>query len=259
MFKFLGTRRSLLALYRKPPTSLRCRPLHIQTMSTPNENALKYLSKDGELFQPRGSKSISIKSTDYTLLDHSKLARTIFAQVPGVERILIGDDFLTVNRDPTYVWNEITPTIVEILTAHLGSGEDVVSPEFKSAVKLDEGGYDINVPKFEYDEDQQEVSDIIEDLIETRIRPAIMDDGGDILYRGWDPKTGAVYLKLQGACNSCASSEVTLKAGIEAMLKHYVEEVKEIVQVLDPEEQISMMEFNKLEKKLAQQKEPQAE
>ena len=231
--------------------SLWRRLLHIETLTTPNDNALKYLSKDGELLQPRGSKSIVIKNTDKTLIDHSKLAETIFVQCPGVETIMIGDDFLTVNKDSLVHWNQISPTVIEILTTHLNSGEDVVSKEFQGAQELKDGGYNINVPKFNYTEDEEEISELIDELIDTRIRPAIMEDGGDIDYRGWDPKTGTVYLKLQGACTSCSSSEVTLKYGIESMLKHYVDEVNEVIQIIDPEQEIALKEFDKLEKKLS--------
>ncbi|SMN21782.1 similar to Saccharomyces cerevisiae YKL040C NFU1 Protein involved in iron metabolism in mitochondria [Maudiozyma saulgeensis] len=252
MLRTVFARPSLLRSQRPAVSSpLWRRLLHIETLTTPNDNALKYLSKDGELLQPRGSKSIVIKNTDKTLLAHSKLAETIFVQCPGVETLMIGDDFLTVNKDSMVHWNQITPTVIEILTTHLNSGEDVVSSEFQGAQELKDGGYNINVPKFNYTEDEEEISELIDELIDTRIRPAIMEDGGDIDYRGWDPKTGTVYLKLQGACTSCSSSEVTLKYGIESMLKHYVDEVNEVIQIIDPEQEIALKEFDKLEKKLS--------
>ncbi|CCF55642.1 hypothetical protein KAFR_0A02040 [Kazachstania africana CBS 2517] len=245
----LCTRRPLLRSSIVKQFNLRSY-LHIQTLTTPNENALKYLSKDGELLQATGSKSIVIKNTDQTLITHSKLAQTIFARCPGVEEIMIGDDFLTVNKDPMIHWNTLSPTVIEILTTHLASGDEVVSPEFRGVQELEGGGYNVNRMQFNYNEDEQEISELIEELIDTRIRPAILEDGGDIDYRGWDPKTGTVYLKLQGACTSCSSSEVTLKYGIESMLKHYVDEVKEVIQMLDPEQEVAMKEFQKLEDKL---------
>lgn len=234
---------------RSPLISLR-RLLSVQTLTTPNENALKFISKDGEMFQIKGAKSIMIKNTDQTLINHSKFAEQLFVQCPGIEELMIGDDFVTVNKDPMVHWNSIKPTVLEILTNHLASGEDVVGKEFQNVQEEKEGGYKINMPKFTYNEEEEEISELIEELIETRIRPAIMEDGGDIDYRGWDPKTGTVYLRLQGACTSCSSSEVTLKYGIESMLKHYVEEVKEVIQMLDPEQEIALKEFDKLEKKL---------
>ncbi|SCU94944.1 LADA_0G12442g1_1 [Lachancea dasiensis] len=225
--------------------------LHVKTVSTPNENALKFVSVDGELLQDRGKPSVEIKNTDESLIKHSPLAQRIFTQCSGVESMMIGDDFVTINKDEMIHWTQITGEMIDLLTQYLASGKEALTSEFFSVQEQDVG-YDVNVPKFEYNEDQQEISDMIEELIQTRIRPAIMDDGGDIQYRGYDPEAGTVYLKLQGACKSCSSSEVTLKHGIESMLKHYIEEVENVVQILDPEEQIALKEFEKLENRLGQ-------
>ncbi|AET39625.1 Nfu1p Ecym_4593 [Eremothecium cymbalariae DBVPG len=234
---------------KRPFRSLSLRLIHIKTATTPNENALKFISMDGELLQERGARSIEIKNTDEKLIKHAPLASRIFSQCPGIETLMIGDDFLTVRKDEMMHWNQVTPSVIDILTGYLASGKEMFHPEFYS-VKESEIGYDVNVPKFEYDEDEQEISEMIEELIQTRIRPAIMDDGGDIDYRGWDPETGIVYLKLQGACKSCSSSEVTLKSGIESMLKHYIDEVEGVEQILDIEEQVALKEFEKLEQKM---------
>ena len=102
--------------------------------------------------------------------------------------------------------------------------------------------------------EDSEIVSMIKELIETRIRPAIQDDGGDIEYKAFDEETGTVFLKLQGACKSCSSSEDTLKHGIESMLMHYIEEVREVVQILDPEEEIALKEFDKLEQQLQQKR-----
>jgi len=93
---------------------------------------------------------------------------------------------------------------------------------------------------------------MIKELLETRIRPAIQEDGGDIEFRGFSEETGEVSLKLRGACRTCDSSTVTLKNGIESMLMHYIEEVKSVVQVLDQEEEVAMAEFQKFEERLRQ-------
>ncbi|KAG7129756.1 NifU-like protein like [Verticillium longisporum] len=93
---------------------------------------------------------------------------------------------------------------------------------------------------------------MIKELLETRIRPAIQEDGGDIEFRGFED--GVVLLKLRGACRTCDSSTVTLKNGIEGMLMHYIEEVKSVNQVMDPEEDIALEEFAKFEEKLKAQK-----
>lgn len=243
----LGVTRRAKWLFNE--SSIFKRLLHIKTLSTPNDNSLKFISTDGELLQDRGTRSIEIRNTDESLIHHSPLAQRIFTTCPGVESLMIGDDFVTINKDELVHWQQVTPSVLDVLTQHLASGTDAITPEFHT-VQEQSAGYDVNVPKFELNEEEQEISDMIDELIQTRIRPAIQDDGGDIQYRGYDPKTGTVYLKLQGACKSCSSSENTLKHGIESMLKHYIEEVEEVVQILDPEEEIALKEFEKLEKKL---------
>lgn len=228
--------------------------ISIKTVSTPNENALKFISMDGELFQDRGAASIEIRNTDDKLIGHSKLAKRLFMQCSGVESLMIGDNFITINKDELVHWNQVSPNVIDLLTQHLASGDDVISNEFNTVNESNEVGYDIKIPKFNLTEEDQEISDMIDELIQTRIRPAIVDDGGDIQYRGYNPENGTVYLKLQGACKSCSSSEDTLKYGIESMLKHYVEEVQEVVQLLDPEEEIALKEFERLEQKLQSKK-----
>lgn len=108
----------------------------------------------------------------------------------------------------------------------------------------------------QYAPEDEEVVGMIEELLETRIRPAIQEDGGDIEFRGFID--GQVMLKLRGACRTCDSSTVTLKNGIESMLMHYIEEVKGVQQVMDQEEEIAMKEFEKFEEKLRTQKENDA-
>lgn len=108
-----------------------------------------------------------------------------------------------------------------------------------------------------YDENDSEVVGMIKELLETRIRPAIQEDGGDIEYRGFHD--GYVLLKLRGACRTCDSSTVTLKNGIESMMQHYLgDQIVGVRQVLDQEEEIALQEFAKFEEKLRQQKGPQA-
>ncbi|EHK96895.1 putative NifU-like protein [Glarea lozoyensis 74030] len=104
------------------------------------------------------------------------------------------------------------------------------------------------VDSLSYDENDPEVVGMIKELLETRIRPAIQDDGGDIDYCGFED--GQVLVKLRGSCDGCASSAVTLKNGIEGMLMHYIEEVKGVTQVLDEAEKVSELEFAKFEEKL---------
>ena len=100
-------------------------------------------------------------------------------------------------------------------------------------------------------EDDCEVVQMIKELLDTRIRPAVQDDGGDIVFEKWDEETGVVYLKLQGACSGCPSSSVTLKSGVENMLMHYIPEVKGVEQSEpDEAEKVGLSEFEKLEARL---------
>jgi len=123
---------------------------------------------------------------------------------------------------------------------HLASGKPVLT-------EVVEGSHDTKIQ-----EGDSETVQMIKELLETRIRPAIMEDGGDIEYRGFE--NGEVLLKLRGACRTCDSSVVTLKNGIEAMMMHYLPEVQSVRQVMDDEEEIALKEFEKLEAKLAQTK-----
>lgn len=131
----------------------------------------------------------------------------------------------------------------------MSSGEQIVNT-------TETGGDGSDLPTTEdslvIKDDDDEVVAMIKELLETRVRPAIQDDGGDLDYRGFHD--GMVLLKLRGACRTCDSSTVTLKNGIESMLMHYIEEVKGVEQVLDEEEEIAMKEFARFEEKLKQQK-----
>lgn len=124
----------------------------------------------------------------------------------------------------------------------MSSGEQIVATAERGA---DGQGPPVTEDTLVIKDDDDEVVAMIKELLETRVRPAIQDDGGDLEYRGF--RDGIVMLKLRGACRTCDSSTVTLKNGIESMLMHYIEEVKGIEQVLDEEEEIAMQEFAKFE------------
>jgi Fe-S cluster biogenesis protein NfuA len=205
-----------------------------QTIPTPNPDALKFVSPECNI-GPIENKTYEFNSTFQA--QHSPLALKIF-NLPGVTSVMIGWDFLTVNKQDYIHWSKLRPEVVEIVNKFLTEKvEPVISDEL---VEMSS----------DYDPNDTELIGMIKELIDTRIRPAIQDDGGDIDFRGFDEVSGTVYLKLQGACKSCSSSEVTLKHGIESMLMHYIEEVKNVEQILDPEEQIAIAEFDKLEQKL---------
>jgi len=168
--------------------------------------------------------------------------------------VFYGTDFITVTKAADANWAHVKPEVFSLITEAVTSGASIVN------VAENEFGEDgqerLEEDSLSYNENDSEVVGMIKELLETRIRPAIQEDGGDIEFRGFEG--GNVLLKLRGACRTCDSSTVTLKNGIEGMLMHYIEEVKGVVQVLDQEEEIALQEFAKFEEKLKQQKGPEA-
>ena len=140
----------------------------------------------------------------------------------GVTGVFYGPDFVTVSKDSETAWNVVKPEVYAILMEHFSSGQ----PLFRSEEDRESAGpQDTRI----LDTDSETVA-MIKELLETRVRPAIMEDGGDIEYRGFTDD-GIVQLKLKGSCRGCSSSSVTLKSGIERMLMHYIPEVKGVEQV----------------------------
>ncbi|KAJ4499318.1 scaffold protein Nfu/NifU N terminal-domain-containing protein [Lentinula lateritia] len=221
------------ATRQAPPLT---RSMFIQTESTPNDDSLKFVP----------GVSVMGEGTAEFLDTRSALSSPLAIRLMGVEgvkAIFYGPDFVTVSKDSEHPWAVIKPEIYSTLMEHFSSGQAL----FRSQEERDNAGpQDTRI----YDTDSETVA-MIKELLETRVRPAIMEDGGDIEYRGFDETgSGMVKVKLKGSCRGCDSSTVTLKSGIERMLMHYIPEVKGVEQVLDEEEQISLNEFNKLEKKL---------
>lgn len=146
----------------------------------------------------------------------SPLAANLF-NVDGVQSIFYGPDFITVTKASDSNWAHIKPEVFSLVTQAVTSGEALVSSVAKSGENAQEGGEEDTLG---YNEEDDEVVSMIKELLETRIRPAIQEDGGDIEFRGFEG--GIVTLKLRGACRTCDSSTVTLRNGIESMLMHYV-------------------------------------
>ena len=179
--------------------------MFIQTEQTPNPATLKFLP--GRVVMDKGT--LDFAGADVAA--GSPLAKRLFA-VEGVERVFFGADFVTVTKAADRDWQIMKPSILGGIMEHYTSGEPVVSTEAAdSAVAA---------------EDDDEVVAQIKDLLETRIRPAVAQDGGDIVFQ--DFRDGVVYLHMQGSCSGCPSSTATLKMGIENLLKHYVPEVVEV-------------------------------
>jgi Fe-S cluster biogenesis protein NfuA len=186
----------------------------IETESTPNPATVKFLP---------GRPVMTAGTRDFASLDEAKaspLAEALFT-LDDVEGVFFGRDFISVTAAPDSDWCDLKPHVLGVLLDHF-SGE---APLFHAG-----SGQEIEVADDITDnpEDAEIVSQIKE-LIETRVRPAVARDGGDIVYRGFD--RGTVYLAMHGACSGCPSSTATLKQGIESMLKHYVPEVTEVLAV----------------------------
>ncbi|RMD39657.1 hypothetical protein DV735_g5471, partial [Chaetothyriales sp. CBS 134920] len=231
-----------------PAAAANSRSIFIQTQNTPNPDALKFLPNHTVLPEDFPTAFVEYTSPRSTLAPPypSQLAARLLA-VDGVSSVFYGSDFITVTKAADVNWAHIKPEVFSLITEAISSGEQLVS-----VVNQSEDGGCVEEDSLAENEDDSEVVAMIKELLETRIRPAIQDDGGDIEFRGFE--NGMVNLKLRGACRTCDSSTVTLKNGIESMLMHYIEEVKGVNQVLDEEEEISMHEFVRFEEKLRQQK-----
>ncbi|KAG8907484.1 hypothetical protein FRB99_004060 [Tulasnella sp. 403] len=211
------------------------RSMFIQTESTPNEDSLKFIP---------GVEVMSSGSAEF-LDTKSALASPLAVRlmgVQGVKAVFYGPDFVTVSKDSENTWAVIKPEIYAILMEHFTSQTQLFRSEEE---RLNAGPQDTRI----LDTDSETVA-MIKELLDTRVRPAIMEDGGDIEYKGFDD--GIVKLKLKGSCRGCSSSTVTLKGGVERMLMHYIPEVKGLEQILDEEEAVALDEFNKFEKRLAE-------
>lgn len=176
--------------------------MFIQTESTPNPQTLKFLP--GQPVLESGTRFY----TSEKMAEESPLALNLF-RVPGVNAIFLGSDFVTVTKDDTYDWSLLKPDLLTIIMDFFVAGHPVVHMRKKAETTDNE-------------EDSEIVAEIKE-LLETRVRPAVAMDGGDIIFHSF--KDGIVHLELHGACAGCPSSTMTLKQGIENMLKHYVPEV----------------------------------
>ena len=185
------------------------RQMFIETEGTPNPATLKFLP---------GRDVMGAGTADFATADaatRSPLAHALF-QHPGVARVFLGGDFITVTKSDLADWQTLRPEILGAVMEHFVAGRPVM-----------EGAGDA------LDEDvapeDREIVEQIKELLDTRVRPAVASDGGDIVFRGY--REGVVLLHMQGACSGCPSSSATLKHGIENMLRHYVPEVLSVQQV----------------------------
>ena len=182
--------------------------MFIQTESTPNPATLKFLP---------GQTVLEMGTADFPTADgatKSPLAQRIFG-VEGVTGVFFGTDFVTVTKADSVDWDHIKPALLGAIMEHFQSGQPVMDDGHAPA-----SGH------AEHEGEDAAVVDQIKELLDSRVRPAVAQDGGDITFHGFD--RGVVYLHMQGACAGCPSSTLTLKMGIENLLRHYIPEVTEV-------------------------------
>jgi Fe-S cluster biogenesis protein NfuA len=180
--------------------------MFIQTESTPNPATLKFLP--GQPVLGEGTADF----TDPEGAAASPLAQAIFA-TDGITGVFLGADFVTVTKRDEVDWAHIKPSILGAIMEHYQSGRPVMEGRAEAAHATQDGP-------------DSEIVEQIKELLDTRVRPAVAQDGGDITFHGFD--RGVVYLHMKGACAGCPSSTLTLKMGIENLLRHYIPEVTEV-------------------------------
>ncbi len=184
--------------------------MFIQTEETPNPATLKFLP---------GNEVAGATTADFpdpTAAGRSPLAERLFA-IDGITGVFLGADFVTVTKAEDKEWYLLKPAVLGVLREHFTAGRPVL---------LD----DASGPEERVSEEDSEVVVQIKELLDTRVRPAVAQDGGDIIFHAFEE--GVVFLTMQGACAGCPSSTATLKMGIENMLRHYIPEVQEVRAVM---------------------------
>ncbi len=188
--------------------------MFIQTEATPNPATLKFLP---------GREVLVEGTADFRDADTARTASPLAARlfdVPGVTGVFFGYDFITVTKDDSD-WQHLKPAILGAIMEHFMSGQPVMA-EAGPISEHAEG------EEF-YDKEDEEIVITIKELLDTRVRPAVTQDGGDITFRGYE--NGVVFLHMKGACAGCPSSTATLKHGIQNLLRHFVPEVQQVEQV----------------------------
>ena len=188
--------------------------MFIQTETTPNPAVLKFLP---------GREVLSVGTREFhdaEAAESSPLASALF-DLDGVRRVFFGQEFLTVTKAEERDWSHLKAPILAAIMDHFTSGGPLLTDTAEEA-----GDETV------YEGETAQVVQEIKDLLDSRIRPAVAQDGGDILFARFEPDTGVVWLHMRGACAGCPSSAATLKAGVENMLRHYVPEVTRVEQAL---------------------------
>ncbi|MCR6644819.1 MAG: NifU family protein [Terricaulis sp.] len=193
--------------------------MFIQTEATPNPRTLKFLP--GRDVLGKGSREYA----DAQAADGSPLAAALFG-VDGVERVYLGGDFITITRHEGVEWPHLKPHVLAAIMDHFTTGLPAVGEAGADAEDVTDEA------DIAYEGEAADIVKELKELIEARVRPAVARDGGDITFHSWDHDNGVVRLNMRGSCAGCPSSTLTLKQGIENMLRHYVPEVQAVEQVV---------------------------
>ena len=184
----------------------------IRTEQTPNPATRKFLP--GREVMAAGTRDFA----DAESAKASPLAAALFDS-GMVEGVFYGRDFISVTVAPGFSWGDVEPIVLETLLDHFVTEAPLFAPGTAA-------GIEVAASDFEEDPEDSDIIEQIKELIDTRVRPAVAQDGGDIIYKGY--KDGRLYLSMHGACSGCPSSTVTLKRGIESLIRHYVPEVESV-------------------------------
>jgi len=194
--------------------------MFIQTEDTPNPETLKFLPGKDVLGAGVPAREFE-KGAD---VSSAPLAEMLF-MIPGVARVFFGADFVSVTKASEKDWKHLKPALLGAIMDFYVAGGDVLSGMSGAAPDDDD-------PEFTYEGETAEIVEQIKEIIELRVRPAVAQDGGDIVFKRYIEGDGVVYLEMRGACAGCPSSTLTLKSGIENLLKHYVPEVTRVEQAV---------------------------
>ena len=187
--------------------------MFIQTESTPNPNSLKFILEKHELCES------PIEFNKSQIKTNSVLADELF-KIKGVENILFNKNCISVNKNE-YTWDQLKASILQVISNHINSGLPAIENKVDSHCELE---------NIDFDDDDTKVVNMINSILSSKIRPAIMQDGGDVKFIKYS--NGIAYLSLKGSCAGCPSATITLKNGIENLLKNHVPELKKVEQIL---------------------------
>ncbi len=188
--------------------------MFIETQDTPNPASLKFLP--GRAVLANGVSPMELAKGDD--VSNAPLAEMLFS-IPGVERVFFGSDFISVTRSAKEDWPHLKPAVLGAIMDYYIAGGPLI------------GDQEDKAEEEKYEGEVLEIVNQIKELIDTRVRPAVAQDGGDILFKRYDKDSGIVFLQMKGACAGCPSSSMTLKSGVENLLKHYVPEVAGVEEV----------------------------